>query len=295
MLPVDVFPLLDVGFPFVGKIMNFIDEATFNPNNGAVEEIKKLIRNVDISGMEKFEGARNYQIFARLAFASNLMNINVSQRNVEDRALFYIRATSPQSKGMSEAQFKSWAFGLKPFFDDFGNKLKDPIFLRHMIRYFVDLECDRYEIESLTYSSGQDEDVLKSNMSWSRRCAKSIIESGYITDVSSAIETPFDMATFARRVAEEAKLLGFHNLSPEAVYNEVRMTQLIEEYTESSGRRMLRFSRKWGDLIESYEGVIGVKLSPYREVDSDDRGVNTATLDAPPAKRRGRHGTLTAF
>lgn len=281
--------------PFIDKMFTFLDEATFNPNNGAVEEIKKLIRNTEISGMQKFEDARPYRIFARLAFASNVMNINVSQRNVEDRALFYIRATSAQSKGMTEAQFKSWAFGLKPFYDDFNKKLQDPTFLRHVIRYFVDRNVDRYAVESLAYSSGQDEDVLKSNMSWARRCAKSIIESGYVTDVSLSIETPFDMATFARRVADESKLLGFHNLSPDAVYSEVKLTQLVQEYTEKNGRRMLRFARKWGDLIEAYEGVIGVKLSPYRVPDEDDAGVNELTLDDQPAKRRGRHGTVTSF
>lgn len=280
--------------PFVGKIFNFIDEAKFNADNGAVEEIKKLIRNTDVSGMKKFEDARDFRVFSRIAFASNVFNINISQRNVEDRALFYMRATSAASKGMSEAQFKNWALGLKPFYDEFGEKLQDKTFVQHVVRYFVDRTPDRHAIESLAFSSGQDEDVLKSNMSWARRCAKSIIESGYISDVTTSFDYPFDMLSMSKRVIEEAKVMGFHNLLPEVVFNELKLTGLIEEYTEDDGRRMMRFSRKWGDVIEMYEGVIGIKLSPYRAVDDTDKGINAAKLDKP-LKRRGRLSAITKF
>lgn len=282
--------------PFKDKLFTFIDEARFS-GDGSIEEIKKLIRNTEISGMEKYEEARDYRVFARLAFASNLFNMNISQRNVEDRALFYVRATSAATMGVSEGTFKEWAIGLKPFYDEFNTLLNDVTFVRHLVRYFCDMQLDRHEIESLKYSSGGDEDVVKSNMSWARRVAKSIIESGYIAAPDLALEFPFDQVSFSERVSTEVKTLGFRGVTPDAVMAELKLTGLLEEFSEGNraGVRLHRFSKKWGDVLTAYSDAIGVTLTPYRVLAPEDYGNNAATNQDLSLKRVGGRSRVTAF
>lgn len=257
--------------PFKNKMFMFIDEAKFTGDT-STEEIKKLIRNVDIGGMEKFQEGREYRIFARLAFASNLFNINISQRNVQDRALFYIRATSKEHREMDEVDFIKWAESLKPWFSQFTERLDDPIFVRHIVRYFVDLPVTKDQIESLEHSSGNEPDVIESNMSWTRRVVKYIIESGYVADVGMSFEMPFTRDNIVNRIEEATRALNFRNISHDQVINDMRMTGM--KSFMSKGVRMLRFDKKWGDVIHAFERSTGSVLEPYRDPLPADYGNN---------------------
>lgn len=284
--------------PFKEKLFTMIDEAKFSANDsGSVEEIKKLIRNTDVAGMEKYEEARDYRVYARIAFASNLFNMNISQRNTVDRALFYARAHSASSMKMSEAEFKAWANTLKPFYDEFAKALGDSTFVRHMIRYFVDRPVDRHKIESIEFSSGDDEDVVKANMGWARRVAKGIIESGYVAAPDLAFEYPFDAVALADRVAAECKTLGFSKMTADAVVGEFRLCGLYEEYNEDigNGKRVSRFSRKWGDVLKAYGDAVGIELAPFRRLLPEDFGENDATTESRSLKRIGGRANVSAF
>jgi len=104
--------------PFINKMFVFIDEAKFY-SESSTDEIKKLIRADRIGGAEKFMSARTFRVFARVIFASNKYDMNIGQQNIQDRALFYIKAYDKDYKGMNEIDFRNWTVTLKPFFDEF--------------------------------------------------------------------------------------------------------------------------------------------------------------------------------
>jgi hypothetical protein len=165
--------------PFKDKMFVFIDEAKFHGDAGT-DEIKKLIRNVHISGQEKFEEARDYKIYSRICFASNRFDMNIGQRDVRDRALFYTRAYDKDHLKMGELEFRAWTETLKPWFDEFTALLGRKDVIQQYLRYFMDRKCERHSIESIKFSSSSDPEIVAANMTWPRRVAKSILESGWL-------------------------------------------------------------------------------------------------------------------
>jgi hypothetical protein len=254
--------------PFKDKMFVFIDEARFGSESGT-DEIKKLIRNVDVSGMEKYEDARNYRIFARIMFASNQPNMRISSRDVRDRALFYTRAWDNKSRNLSEPQFREWAETLKPFFDEFNELLKSWDVVSYYLRYFMDLKVTRHEIESIKHSSSSDPDIAEANMSWFRRVAKSIIESGYVAADDLAWEVPFDRARVMERVKEECDRVGVPRIDPAGVMHEFLDAGIWAAYS-GGGPRGIRSVMRWGDAVKTFEATTGVKADPYREFTDDD-------------------------
>lgn len=271
--------------PFKDKMFVFVDEAKFQSGSQAVEEIKKLIRNVDVSGMEKFEEARDYRIFARLMFASNLTNLNIGQRDVRDRALFYTRAVDQHFLSMTEMEFREHTLTLKPFFDEFVLMLKDRSVIEHYMRFFMDYETDRHSIESIKESSSSDPEIVEANTSWVRRVAKSIIESGWVADESGAFEMPFDTNMWRFRVQTEMKAMSI-NVQPQQVLNE--FDGMLETCTTERGSHAMRFKLRWGSACAAYEDGTGLRLNPYRPFDDADHGPNE--YDAKEARKLGRKG-----
>lgn len=280
--------ILDQNFtvgPFKDKMFVFIDEADFNKNPQAADEIKKLIRNTETSGMEKFEEARVFRIFARMMFASNRTSTGISERDVRDRALFYTRAYDEQYMKMTEMQFRVWTETLKPFFDDFQKELCDPASVSHFIRYFLDLPTNRHELESIQLSSSNDPEIALANMSWARRVAKAIVESGWVAAEDLAWECPFDTGMFAERVAVECKKQGMIAIRPDNVMHE--LNSIMEHVTDmynGARRRMMRPNNKWKTSVENYQVATGLVLSPYREFEDGEEGKNATKFSDRPRR-----------
>lgn len=268
--------------PFIGKMTVFIDEAKFH-SESSTEEIKKLIRNVNIGGAEKFQSARNYRVFARVVFASNHFDMNLGQANVHDRALFYIKAYDNSYLNMTPHEFRKWTVTLKPFFDEFQTFLNRRDAREHYMRMFMDMELDRHKIEDTTHSSAADADIISNNMSWARRVAKYIIEDARIIE-DSDISMPFTMTDLNKRVGEVAAELGMRSVQGQRVLSEFKDAGLLATHIEN-GRVMLRFKYKVATLTEKFSDAISVKLEPRFEYDESDVGENDTTLASPKGWR----------
>lgn len=264
--------------PFIGKMCVFIDEAKFH-SEASTDEIKKLIRNVHIGGAEKFQTARDYRIFSRVIFASNHFDMNIGQSNVQDRALFYIKAFDRDHLNLSSHEFRRWAISLKPFFDDYNELLLRRDVREHYMHYFSTLEVNRHDIENTENSSSSDSDIILSNMSWARRIAKYIIEDGRIFE-DADISLPFTVPDFNKRVIEVCRELGMSNVHGQRVLAEYKDAGVIEPYTEK-GRNFLRFKYRIGTLTEMYGLAISVKMEPRFQFTDADMGENDTTLDKP--------------
>lgn len=278
--------------PFKEKMFVFIDEAKFN-GEGGTEEVKRLVRNVDVAGQEKFENARTHRIYARLMFASNRFDIGVSQMNVRDRALFYTIAYDKDHKGMSEVEFREWAETLKPRFDAYTELMKRRDVREHYVHYFMNLPVSRHEIESIKHSASGDPSIMTANMSWTRRIAKHIIEDCRIIE-DAEIDYPFDMPALNARVQEVAKEFGYRNIQSVRVLNEFMEAGVVEKVT-SGGRNRLRFVHRYADLCEAFGNAIGVQMEPRFEFKDDDRGLNDNDGSKPPKQWRGGGGAVRKF
>jgi hypothetical protein len=264
--------------PFIGKMMVFIDEAKFS-SEAATDEIKKLIRNVSVGGAEKFQSSRNHRIFARVVFASNRIDMNIGQVNVQDRALFYIKAYDKEFLNMDSNGFRTWTYGLKPFFDEYNVLLLRRDVREHYMHYFSTMEVGRHEIEDTGDSSANDSDIVASNMSWPRRVAKYIIEDGRIYE-DADITLPFQIPDLNKRVNEVCLELGFRNVHGQRVLAEFKDAGLLEQHAEN-GRILWRFKYKLATLTETYGSHISVDMEPRFAFTDDDKGMNDTTLANP--------------
>lgn len=251
--------------PFINKMMVFVDEVKFHNENGT-DEVKKLIRNVDVPGMEKFGEGRTYKIYSRMMFASNRFDMSLGQSSVIDRALFYTKAYDAKFMAMTDAKFREWADTLKPFFVEFNELLKRVDVREHLFHYYMTLPTDKFEVESIKFSSGQDPEITGSNMRPSRRIAKYIIEEGRVIEDRS-IEAPFTLTQLGHRIQEVATVLNMRPVRTDLVLAEWQDAGLI-------GRTMtgFRFLYKEETLIDMFSAAISVPLDKRWEYTDDDRG-----------------------
>jgi len=268
--------------PFIGKMTVFIDEAKFH-SEASTEEIKKLIRNVNIGGAEKFQSARNYRIFSRVIFASNHFDMNLGQANVQDRALYYMKAYDKDHLNMGSADFRRWSVTLKPFFDEFQALLNRRDIREHFMYILSTLETNRHDIENTETSSSTDSEIMASNMSWARRIAKYIIEEGRILE-DSDISMPFTAGDLNKKVSEVCRELGMLPVQGSRVLGEYRDAGVLEPFVEN-GRNLLRFKWKIGTLTEVFGTSISVKMEPKFQFTEEDMGPNDTTLASPKGYR----------
>lgn len=257
--------------PFIDKMFVFIDEAKFS-GEASVDEIKKVIRNVQIGGAEKFQSAKTFRIFSRVMFAANHYNINAGQSGVVDRALFYTKAYDKDHLNMNEMQFREWAETLKPWFQEYNDFLEKQEVREHYMRYFMDMPVTKQEVESIKHSSSNDHAIVGANASWSRRVAKFILEEGRILE-ATGLEHPFIMGDLNRRVIEVAKDMGLRSVQGARVMAEFEEAGLIER-VKFGPKSYLRFANKIGTTIEQFEKATGLKLEPIFDVTDGDRGPN---------------------
>lgn len=257
--------------PFKDKMFVFIDEAKFH-NEAGVDEIKKLIRGVDVPGMEKFQEARNYRLFARIMFASNRLDLGIGQNNTTDRALFYTRAYDRDYKKMTEMEFRAWAETIKPFFAEFTELMHQRKVREHFMRYFMDYPTDKYEVESIKKSSSNDAQIVISNMNWARRIAKYIIEDGRIFE-DLDITYPFSVSDLNKRVTEVSQELGMRNVQGSRVMTEFENADVLERIV-TGGMNKLRFKYHLGKLTDAFGAATSAPMESKFVFSEEDYGDN---------------------
>ena len=109
----------------------------------------------------KYGHQRDYYIPSRLIIASNQVDIGLTPLDAADRAFFFIMSWTAKKKGMSDADFLVWALILKLFYADLIERLNDVTFKQHLMRYFMEFEVTRAELEDLKYSSRDNEEIVK--------------------------------------------------------------------------------------------------------------------------------------
>lgn len=276
--------------PFKDKMFTFIDEAKFHNEQG-VDEIKKLIRGVDVPGMEKFQEARNYRLFSRLMFASNRLDLGIGQSNTTDRALFYTRAYDRAFKHMTEMQFRAWAETLKAFFAEFTDLMHRRDVREHFMLYFMEYPTDKFEIESIKLSSSNDAQIVIGNMNWARRIAKYIVEDGRIFE-DLDISFPFNASDLNKRVSEVSLELGMRNVQGARVMAEFENADLLERIVVQ-GMNKLRFKYKLGQLTEAFGAAISAPMESRFVFDAEkDFGPNTCDGSTRPPWRGAKKGIV---
>jgi hypothetical protein len=278
--------------PFVGKMFVFIDEAKFKSDTGT-DEIKKLIRSVDVSGAMKFEDARNHRLFARVMFASNRLDMNIGQANTNDRALFYTRTYDREHTHLSEAEFRAWAETLKPFFDEFNALMARRDVKEHFMWYFMRRKCDRHQIESIKYSSSGDASIVLSNMGWARRVAKHIIEDARVFE-DLDITFPFTINDLNKRVAEVTRELGMSNIQGARVLAEYQSAGVIESIV-IGGQKKLRFTHKIATLSKLYGDAISVPLEARYVFTEQDEGKNECDGSTRPVWKGAKKSVVAGY
>lgn len=263
--------------PFINKMFVFVDEAKFHNEEGT-EEVKKLIRNVDVPGMLKYGEGQNFKIYARMMFASNVYDMSIGQKSVIDRALFYTKAYDNKYLNMTDSDFRAWAETLKPWFVEFDALIERMEVREHYIRYFMDMELDKTRIESIKYSSSQDEEITSANMRPSRRIAKAILEEGRIHEDLS-LEVPFTTTQLGHRISEICNGMHIRPVRTDMVVDEFLSTGILD-------RSMGGFTFKYriGDLIKRYGDSISMTLNPAFELDEEDFGENSTPAAKKPWK-----------
>ena len=260
--------------PFINRMFVFIDEAKFH-SEASTDEIKKIIRNVDISGAEKFQSAQNHRIFSRVIFASNKFEMNIGQQNIQDRALFYMKAYDKEYLRKTEREFLAWAVTIKPFFNEFIEFLKRREHKEHFMYIFNTIPVARAKIEDVTLSSGSDKHIVESNMAYPRRVVKHIIEEGRIWE-DLDISAPFTRTELERRIIDTCTAMGLRNVQQQHILAEMRDAGLLAQVM-IKGTRYWKFKYKIGTLTDKYSEAIGVQLESRFEFSEDDYGDNEIT------------------
>lgn len=158
------------------------------------------------------------------------------------------------------------------------------------MRYFMDMQTTRYEVESITLSSSNDPTIVNSNMSWSRRIAKSIIEEGRIFE-DLDISYPFAVADLNKKVNEMAAEMGLRGMQGSHVLREFQEAGVVEKVTVGP-RVLLRFIHKIGTLHDAFGASIGIEMEPRYIFGEEHMGTNTCDGSTRPAWLGGRVGVV---
>ncbi len=263
---------------FADKLFVMIDEARLHGD--ARELVKRLTRKPKVAGQKKFENIREFNVFARLMFASNHFNVHIGDEDTRDRAMFYTRALDMQHLGMNEAQFRKHVEGFKTFFSEFNQLLNDREALAHYMRYFADYKQTRASIESLEHSSGTDSVIVESTMTSKLRAVIRLIEQGGIFP-DKGWHSPFQVSDASLALQPIIEQFGRRSyVSVDLVIREMERHGLIQ-------RKGVFYipNHKWGTAIDLMRGATHATITPYREPEQDEYGDNDA-VQLPPVKSR---------
>jgi hypothetical protein len=260
---------------FLGKLIVLIDEAKIE-SISAINQIKKLIRSDRMSGQRKHEHLRDHRVFARLMIAANQADIGFTAAEAADRTFFYILSYDREFKKMLENEFRDWAFSLKPFYAAFIKHFENHEACQHLMRYFMDLECTREELEDLTLSSRSSESVVKSTMSHTRYVSRRIVADARILsdkDLNAWFNTAHVREAIVRVDGKKSKV------EAEAVMTEFERTGATEQMRGD----WRRFKYGYAKTLKTIGDAHSLKIDPdheFRPGDWDENPV-TSTVDAP--------------
>ena len=257
--------------PFIGKLVTFLDEVKLEAIS-AINEIKKIIRGSRLSGQVKFGHHREYYIPSRMIIASNQADIGLTPEDAADRAFFFIISWTAENKRMTDREFLEWSLTLKPYYREFVAALESVTFKQHLMRYFVDLECTREELEDLKFSSRDDENVVRAMMSKAREVARAIVADARVHQ-GQDITAWFNSAT----VREAIKRI-------EGARSNVEASQVMIEFERAGLIELVRGDLKkfrwgYGSIIEHMSTAHGLPVTPnfdYRPGDFDVNDIRSA-------------------
>ena len=246
----------------------------------AINVIKKLVRQDNVSGQMKYGHQKDYYIPSRLLIASNQVDIGLTPLDAADRAFFFIMSWTAKKKAMSDAEFLVWALGLKPFYADFIEQLNDVAFKQHLMRYFMEFEVTRAELEDLRHSSRNDEEIVKQFSSAAREMAREMVADARILPHQD-ITAWFSVANVrdAIRRIENSK---YARMQAGEVMAEFENAGILESMTQG----MYRFKYGYYRLCEKMGQAHGMLLAPFwpTKPGDDDYGDNEvrSPLGGPP-------------
>ena len=265
--------------PFIGKLIVFIDEVRIG-STAAINEVKKLVRETHISGEIKFKDRKDYRIFARLILTANQADIGLNPEDAADRALFFIVSWNSENKHLSIHDFNLWAASLKPFYSEFADMLEKVDVRQHLMRYFMDIETSRAELEDLTHSSRDDENVVKATMSKVREVARAIAASARIVagnDLTAWFNLHHLRSAIFREDGQRSRV------EPSAVMKEFELAGVIEAM--SGGHH--RFKWGYGKTLQELGKAHNLELQPQHPTGPGDYDANPVMSDANPPSWRG--------
>ena len=242
--------------PFVGKLITFIDEVRLE-SPAAINVIKKLIRQDYVSGQMKYGHQHDYYIPSRLLIASNQIDIGLTPLDAADRAFFFIMSWTSKKKGMSDVEFLVWALSLKPFYADFIERLGDVTFRQHLMRYFVEFEVTRAELEDLKHSSRNDEEIVRQFSSEARNMAREMIADARIL-AHRDITAWFSVAN-VREAIRRIENSKYTKMQAGDVMAEFENAGVLESMTQG----MYRFKYGYYKLCQKMGHAHGMPLAPF--------------------------------
>jgi hypothetical protein len=254
--------------PFIGKLVTFIDEVRLE-SPAAINVIKKLVRADYVSGQVKYGHQREYHIPSRLLIASNQIDIGLTPADAADRCFFFIMSWTAKKRGLNEAEFLQWSLSLKPFYFDFFERLKDVAFKQHLMRYFMEFEVTRAELEDLKHSSRNDEDIIKEFMTKARATAREMVADARIL-VDYDITAWFNVS----RVREAIRRIEgrFAKIEPSQVIAEFQNAGVLEVMHQGQYRFKYGYYKLCARMGEAH-GMALTPSWPYRPGDNDDNDV----------------------
>lgn len=255
--------------PFVGKLIIFIDEVKLE-SVGAINTIKKLVRSQQVSGQFKFKDQRDHYIPGRLMIASNSPDIGLTPADAADRAFFFVMAWTAENKRMTDREFQDWTLTLKPFYTEFITALESVTFKQHLMRYFMDLEVTRTELEDLTHSSRNDETIVRSTMSRARQVARDIVADARVTpgmDITSWFTTSVLREAIKRVDGQRTKVEE----------PDVRMEYERAGVLERIRGDIYKFKFKYATLLQKLGEAHNLPITNSWEYEPDDWGDNDVT------------------
>jgi hypothetical protein len=265
--------------PFIGKLITFIDEVRLE-SVGAINTIKKLVRSDLVSGEVKFGHQRDWYIPSRLIIASNSPDIGLTSADAADRAFFFIMSWTADNKRMTDREFLDWSLTLKPFYAEFVQALESVAFKQHLMRYLMEIEVERAELEDLKYSSRDDENVIKATMSKAREIARAIVADARVlqgNDITSWFKTAMLREAIKRVDGPRTKI------EPSQVLLEFeRAGVLVRERGDYH-----RFKYRYGTLLQTMGAAHSLEIIPNWDYYPDDWGENEVLSPSGAPEWRG--------
>ena len=182
---------------------------------------------------------------------------------------------------MIDNDFLQWTYTLKPFYTEFAQLLRDVPFRQHLMRYFMDFEVTRAELENLQYSSRDDDDVVSSMMSKAREIAREIVAEARVKDDKDIT------AWFTRGDVRQAILRidgRYSKVEPDKVIAEFETAGVLEK----ARRDMYKFKYCYGTLLKVMSAAHNMEIMPQFDPRPDlDWGDNEVNSPVGGASWRG--------